>query len=107
MHSQTSAAGPQSLRLAPCSSVVATPTTLATGPTVGLPTVGLTPVGLSSVGLTSPEPAPDARAKQVLKEAVDAVVSSFAKHTQGYGRGTLMYLSNHLLFRAQFGTSNR
>lgn len=31
--------------------------------------------------------APDARAKQVLKEAVDAVVNSFAKHTQGYGRG--------------------
>lgn len=30
---------------------------------------------------------PDARAKQVLKEAVDAVVNSFAKHTQGYGRG--------------------
>ncbi|KAJ8684411.1 hypothetical protein QAD02_020203 [Eretmocerus hayati] len=28
----------------------------------------------------------DARAKQVLKEAVDAVVNSFAKHTQGYGR---------------------
>lgn len=30
---------------------------------------------------------PDARAKQILKEAVDAVVNSFAKHTQGYGRG--------------------
>ncbi|XP_055298948.1 protein limb expression 1 homolog isoform X1 [Sitodiplosis mosellana] len=30
--------------------------------------------------------APDAQAKQVLKEAVDAVVNSFAKHTQGYGR---------------------
>ena len=29
----------------------------------------------------------DARAKQVLREAVDAVVNSFAKHTQGYGRG--------------------
>ncbi|XP_073994669.1 limb expression 1 family member lowfat [Rhodnius prolixus] len=29
---------------------------------------------------------PDAQAKQVLKEAVDAVVNSFAKHTQGYGR---------------------
>lgn len=36
----------------------------------------------------APTPAlPDARAKQVLKEAVDAVVNSFAKHTQGYGRG--------------------
>lgn len=30
---------------------------------------------------------PDVRAKQVLKEAVDAVVNSFTKHTQGYGRG--------------------
>lgn len=29
----------------------------------------------------------DSRAKTVLKEAVDAVVNSFAKHTQGYGRG--------------------
>ncbi|XP_063977438.1 protein limb expression 1 homolog isoform X1 [Diachasmimorpha longicaudata] len=28
----------------------------------------------------------DDRAKQVLREAVDAVVNSFAKHTQGYGR---------------------
>ncbi|XP_013786957.1 LIX1-like protein [Limulus polyphemus] len=28
----------------------------------------------------------DARAKTMLKEAVDAVVNSFAKHTQGYGR---------------------
>lgn len=30
----------------------------------------------------------DQRAKTILKEAVDAVVNSFAKHTQGYGRGT-------------------
>lgn len=29
---------------------------------------------------------PDAHAKTILKEAVDAVVNSFAKHTQGYGR---------------------
>ena len=29
----------------------------------------------------------DQRAKSVLREAVDAVVNSFAKHTQGYGRG--------------------
>ncbi|XP_066980277.1 protein limb expression 1 homolog isoform X1 [Macrobrachium rosenbergii] len=28
----------------------------------------------------------DQRAKTILKEAVDAVVNSFAKHTQGYGR---------------------
>lgn len=34
--------------------------------------------------------APDAKAKQVLKEAVDAVVNSFAKHTQGYGRGKFL-----------------
>ena len=31
--------------------------------------------------------AADAKAKTVLKEAVDAVVNSFAKHTHGYGRG--------------------
>lgn len=30
----------------------------------------------------------DVKAKTVLKEAVDAVVSSFAKHTHAYGRGT-------------------
>ena len=30
----------------------------------------------------------DTRAKTILKEAVDAVVDSFAKHTHGYGRGT-------------------
>lgn len=35
----------------------------------------------------------DARAKQVLKEAVDAVVNSFAKHTQGYGRGKILSLN--------------
>ena len=29
----------------------------------------------------------DAKAKTVLKEAVDAVVNSFAKHTHGHGRG--------------------
>lgn len=31
-------------------------------------------------------PMPDPRAKTILKEAVEAVVNSFAKHTQGYGR---------------------
>ncbi len=31
----------------------------------------------------------DSRAKTILKEAVDAVVNSFAKHTQGYGRGRI------------------
>jgi hypothetical protein len=30
------------------------------------------------------------KTKTVLKEAVDAVVSSFAKHSQGYGRGKLI-----------------
>lgn len=34
----------------------------------------------------------DARAKQVLREAVDTVVNSFAKHSQGYGRGIIKYL---------------
>ena len=29
----------------------------------------------------------DTRAKTILREAVDAVVNSFAKHTHGYGRG--------------------
>jgi len=29
----------------------------------------------------------DPQARAVLKEAVDAVVNSFAKHTHGYGRG--------------------
>ena len=29
----------------------------------------------------------DTRAKNILIEAVDAVVNSFAKHTYGYGRG--------------------
>ena len=32
----------------------------------------------------------DQRAKSVLREAVDAVVNSFAKHTQGYGRGKIL-----------------
>lgn len=36
---------------------------------------------------------PDAR--QVLKEAVDAVVNSFTKHTQGYGRGEFSFLYYH------------
>lgn len=42
--------------------------------------------------------APDAQAKQVLKEAVDAVVNSFAKHTQGYGRGEFFCRSFFSLF---------
>lgn len=43
-------------------------------------------------------PLPDARAKQVLKEAVDAVVNSFTKHTQGYGRGEFINLNINLYF---------
>jgi len=39
----------------------------------------------------------DARAKQVLREAVDAVVNSFAKHSEGYGRGIMKFLAFHLL----------
>lgn len=39
---------------------------------------------------------PDARA--VLKEAVDAVVNSFTKHTQGYGRGEFTNLNINLYF---------
>uniref|UniRef100_A0A1A9VZR2 Uncharacterized protein n=1 Tax=Glossina brevipalpis TaxID=37001 RepID=A0A1A9VZR2_9MUSC len=30
----------------------------------------------------------DVRTKQVLREAVDAVVQSFSNHTRGYGRGS-------------------
>jgi hypothetical protein len=41
-------------------------------------------------------PLPDVRAKQVLKEAVDAVVNSFTKHTQGYGRGEFINLNINL-----------
>lgn len=33
-------------------------------------------------------------AKSVLKEAVDAVLNSFAKHTHGYGRGKRVTASN-------------
>lgn len=41
----------------------------------------------------------DARDKQVLKEAVEAVVNSFAKHTQGYGRGITIFF---FLFNIKF-----
>ena len=36
----------------------------------------------------------DTKAKTVLKEAVDAVVNSFAKHTHGCGRG--MFVCVHM-----------
>ncbi len=47
-------------------------------------------VSAAAAGMT------DAKAKTVLKEAVDAVVNSFAKHTHGYGRGkdeTLFFIT--------------
>lgn len=47
---------------------------------------------------TATAPLPDVRAKQVLKEAVDAVVNSFTKHTQGYGRGEFINLNINLYF---------
>ena len=43
-------------------------------------------------------PMNDARAKTVLKEAVDAVVNSFAKHTHGSGRGSLVILVTFGIF---------
>jgi len=48
---------------------------------------------------TDPSTLPDVRAKQVLKEAVDAVVNSFTKHTQGYGRGELSCLFTYFGLR--------
>ena len=42
------------------------------------------PVPLYGIYLTMSQ---DPQARTVLKEAVDAVVNSFAKHTHGYGRG--------------------
>ena len=39
----------------------------------------------------------DQRAKTILKEAVDAVVNSFAKHTQGYGRGKARTVGEEML----------
>lgn len=40
----------------------------------------------------------DEHAKKVLREAVDAVVNSFAKHTQGYGRGNYIPIQPPTLF---------
>lgn len=43
---------------------------------------------ISNKNMPKQTPSSDERAKRVLKEAVDAVVNSFAKHSQGcYGRG--------------------
>lgn len=40
-------------------------------------------------------------AKSVLKEAVDAVLNSFAKHTHGYGRGKLKVIQTCLIIYKQ------
>lgn len=40
----------------------------------------------------------EAKAKTVLKEAVDAVVNSFAKHSHGYGRGIINKYHSVCLF---------
>lgn len=52
--------------------------------------VGGSSEGSSTIMVTPPS---DVRGKKILKEAVDAVVNSFAKHTQGYGRGESPILS--------------
>ena len=39
----------------------------------------------------------DMKAKTILKEAVDAVVNSFAKHTHGYGRGKSIRVHGNLV----------
>lgn len=39
--------------------------------------------------------------KSVLKEAVDAVLNSFAKHTHGYGRGKLKVIQTFLIIYKQ------
>lgn len=49
---------------------------------------------------------PDVRAKQVLKEAVDAVVNSFTKHTQGYGRGELTSVNLNTIHFCMMASSN-
>lgn len=53
----------------------------AAGDSLSTPATGATEFSLTSQQMN------DVKAKTVLKEAVDAVVNSFAKHTHGYGRG--------------------
>lgn len=69
----------------PSSQVTSSPISVIHMTNVSVPQKLLVPNGKSQAPAVPS--APDARAKQVLKEAVDAVVNSFAKHTQGYGRG--------------------
>ncbi|XP_062706175.1 protein limb expression 1 homolog isoform X1 [Aedes albopictus] len=68
----------------PSSQVTGSPISVIHMTNVSVPQKLLVPNGKSQAPAVPS--APDARAKQVLKEAVDAVVNSFAKHTQGYGR---------------------
>lgn len=67
--------------------------------TISEPTSDQTSSDTNGNGKTAAAPLPDARAKQVLKEAVDAVVNSFTKHTQGYGRGEFINLNINLYFQ--------
>lgn len=47
-------------------------------------------------------------AKSVLKEAVDAVLNSFAKHTHGYGRGKLRVIQTFLIiYKQRHGSRHR
>ena len=52
----------------------------------GMNSLSAQAVGAADFSLSSQQ-MNDVKAKTVLKEAVDAVVNSFAKHTHGYGRG--------------------
>ena len=47
----------------------------------------ITPPDNNNISGSKPNNPNDFKTKTVLKEAVDAVVSSFAKHSHGYGRG--------------------
>ncbi|XP_024999342.2 LIX1-like protein [Gallus gallus] len=55
------------------------------GPGLGLPPPP-PPLGLQGSAASAPPPPPGSGPPAVLREAVEAVVRSFAKHTQGYGR---------------------
>ncbi|XP_031467757.1 LIX1-like protein [Phasianus colchicus] len=62
----------------------APPPPAALGPGLGLPPPP-PPLGLQGPAASAPPP-PGSGPPAVLREAVEAVVRSFAKHTQGYGR---------------------
>lgn len=79
------------LRAALRPGVTGTGTLSSSGPPPPLPPLHSLSAGfMSHSGLGAPEAVTN---PAVLREAVDAVVRSFAKHTQGYGRGTRHY--NH------------